>query len=203
MVYRWMQVLAIGSVSLVAGLGCPALAEPVANEAVPADPALVEGLAGAFRTCQLWILNPDSWASGPEVFHEQVGLGSAMGLVEQVDEINQPPEVWRQGSHYWRINSTQRAGFVVVVSDQLPVCHVTGGGDADFQPVVLKVLESASFKGAWREVDEAARGGMVSTTFVSREEPDFTMVLSRVAAPGARRDRVQVVVSASFTPAGE
>ncbi|GAM07117.1 hypothetical protein [Novosphingobium sp. MBES04] len=165
--------------------------------------ALADGLAGALKACRLWVLHPDTWAAGPEPFLKDVGLGDAMGQVRSIAEVNQPPEAWREGNVYWRINATLDAGYVLVVSHRMPICQVTGGGDADLQPTVGEVLASPEFAEAWREVDEATRGDMVLTTFVSREEPDFTMVLSRATAPGARRDRVQVIASASFAPAGE
>ncbi|MED5547228.1 MAG: hypothetical protein VYD90_18500 [Pseudomonadota bacterium] len=165
--------------------------------------ALADGLAGALKACRLWVLHPDIWATGPEPFLKEVGLGDAMGQVRSIAEVNQPPQAWREGNVYWRINSTPDAGYVLVVSHRMPICQVTGGGDVDLQPTVGEVLASPQFTEAWRQVDEATRGDMVSTTFVSREEPDFTMVLSRAAAPGARRDRVQVIASASFAPAGE
>ncbi|WP_226635966.1 hypothetical protein [Novosphingobium profundi] len=172
-------------------------------DALEVRAALSDGLAGALKACRLWVLHPDTWAAGPEPFLKDVGLGDAMGQVRSIAEVNQPPAAWREGNVYWRINSSPDAGYVLVVSHRMPICQVTGGGDADLQPSVGEVLASPEFAEVWREVDEATRGDMVSTTFVSREEPDFTMVLSRADAPGARRDRVQVIASASFAPAGE
>ncbi|MDQ3045157.1 MAG: hypothetical protein M3R06_08420, partial [Chloroflexota bacterium] len=70
------------------------------------------------------MLNPASWADGLGPFVTAVGLGDQMGLVAKVEEVNLPPKQLRRGNRYWRINSTQGAGYVLVVSDQLPMCHV-------------------------------------------------------------------------------
>src|SRR3546814_19338345 len=65
-----------------------------------------------------------------------------MGLVNQIDEASLPPKELRRGNHYWRINSTEKAGYVLVVSDQLPMCHITGGGGTDLQPAIEAVMAS-------------------------------------------------------------
>ncbi|WP_157081004.1 hypothetical protein [Novosphingobium naphthalenivorans] len=160
---------------------------------------LVEGFQGALVGCQEWVLNPASWSSGPGPFMEKVGLGDKMGQVGQTDPVTLPPEPWRKGNHYWRINSLPSAGYVLVVSDRLPICHITGGGSLDLQPVVERVLVSEKFKRDWKEGDTYHREDMVSTTYTSAEEPRFSMVVSRADKAGARLDRVQVVVSASMT----
>ncbi|MBH0112931.1 hypothetical protein I5E68_08205 [Novosphingobium sp. YJ-S2-02] len=71
-----------------------------------------------------------------------------MGQVASVAEVNLPPEAWRAGNIYWRINSTLNAGYVLVVSHRMPICHLTGGGAEDLQPVVVEVLASAEFGSA-------------------------------------------------------
>src|SRR3546814_9173797 len=100
-----------------------ALATPV-----HAQSDLEDGFAGALRGCEEWILDPASWAQGSGPFVAAVGLGDKMGLVNQIDEASLPSKELRRGNHYWRINSTEKAGYVLVVSDQLPMCHITGGG---------------------------------------------------------------------------
>lgn len=102
------------------------------SSAVYASPAhaasdLERGLDGALRGCEEWLLNPASWVEGTGPFVETVGLGQQMGLVDRVEEVNLPPKELRRANHYWRINSTLNAGYVLVVSDQLPMCHITGG----------------------------------------------------------------------------
>jgi hypothetical protein len=41
---------------------------------------LEQGLSGALRGCETWVLDPASWSSGPEPFIKAVGLGAKMGL---------------------------------------------------------------------------------------------------------------------------
>lgn len=170
--------------------------------AVPASAQseLERGFAGALRGCEEWVLNPASWAEGVEPFVSTVGLGNTMGLVESVDEAALPPREWRTSNHYWRINSTAEAGYILIVSDQLPMCHITGGGGSDLQPIVEAVLASDEFQGRWEKVEDASQGDMISTRFRSREEPAFSMVLSRAKEVGQRLDRVQVLASATFEP---
>mgnify|MGYP000106121757 CR=1 FL=1 len=166
--------------------------------AVPANAQsdLEKGFAGALRGCEEWVLNPASWADGLGPFVSAVGLGDKMGLVDSVNEAVLPPRELRVANHYLRINSTADAGYILVVSDQLPMCHITGGGGSDLQPVVESVLESADFQSRWEETEKNAQGDMVSTTYRSREEPAFSIVISRADEPGQRLDRVQVLATA-------
>lgn len=177
------------------------LALLLAAQPAHAEPALEDGLAGALRGCEEWILNPASWAEGTAPFVTTVGLGDRMSLVDRVAEANLPPPPLRASNHYWRINVTPTAGYVLVVSDRLPMCHVTGGGDADLQPIIEALLASAPFKARWTGIAETSRGDMKSTRFRSREEPSFTMTISRAGLPGQRRDRVQVIATGLFEPA--
>lgn len=163
---------------------------------VQAQSELEEGFAGALRGCEEWVLNPTSWVDGIEPFVSAVGLGDKMALVESVEEVVLPPEPLRIANHYWRINSTEGAGFILVVSDQLPMCHITGGGDTDLQPVVHAVLASSDFQKRWEQIDESSTGEMETTVFLNREHPFFQIVISRAKEPGQRLDRVQVLATA-------
>ncbi len=129
-----------------------------------------------------------------------------MGLVEQVEEVSLPPKQLRVANHYWRINATLGAGFVLVVSDQLPMCHITGGGDTDLQPVVNAVIASTSFASRWdlvkeERVEEDINSDMASTVFRSRKQPALSIVISRATQPGQRLDRVQVLATAAYNTA--
>jgi hypothetical protein len=146
--------------------------------AAPADAQsdLEKGFAGALRGCEEWVLNPSSWAEGPQPFISAVGLGNKMGLVESVDEAALPPEEMRVANHYWRINSTPDAGYILVVSDRLPMCHITGGGGSDLQPVIEAVLASSDFNSRWVKIKENMRGDMISTMYRSLRDPSFSIV---------------------------
>ena len=119
-----------------------------------------------------------------------------MGLVAKVEEASLPPPALRRGNRYWRINSTETAGYVLVVS--APMCHITGGGDVDLQPVVEAVLTSADFASRWEAVQQSERRDMATTTFRNRTDPSLSAVISRAKRLGERLDRVQVLVTATY-----
>lgn len=172
----------------------------VAAFAVPAnaEPNLERGFDGALRGCEEWLLNPASWAEGPGPFVKAVGLGNQMGLVERVEEVSLPPKQMRRAMHYWRINSTSTAGYVLVVSDQLPMCHITGGGGADLQPSVQSVLSSLAFNRRWEPQKTSSKADMTTTTFRNRQDPALSIVVSRAKLPAQRLDRVQVLATATY-----
>lgn len=163
-----------------------------------AQSALENGFSGAVRGCEEWILNPASWTEGVDPFITAVGLGGQMGLVDSVNEVSLPPPNLRVANHYWRINSTEDAGYVLVVSDQLPMCHITGGGNSDLQPVIESVLANENFRSRWDKVSDSSRDDMASTTYRNRIEPSFTMIISRAKQPGERLDRVQVLATGTM-----
>lgn len=121
-----------------------------------------------------------------------------MGRVDSVAEVNLPPEEMRRANHYWRINATPTAGYVLVVSDQIPICYITGGGDADLQPVVEAVLASPEFSQRWELVEDRSRDDMISTKFRNHGDQNFSIIISRAELPGGRQDRVQVIATAEL-----
>ena len=163
-----------------------------------ADSELEKGFNGALRGCEEWVLNPASWAQGVEPFISAVGLGDKMALVEQVEEATLPPPQLRRANHYWRINSTAGAGYILIVSDQLPMCHITGGGNDDLQPAIAMVIASTDFSTRWQRTADRSRGEMLSTEFRNRLDPALTMVISHARRPGERLDRVQVLATATY-----
>ena len=163
-----------------------------------AEPNLARGFDGALRGCEEWLLNPASWAEGTGPFIKAVGLGEQMGLVERVEEVNLPPKQLRRANLYWRINSTPTAGYVLVVSDQLPMCHITGGGSADLQPSVQGVLSSPEFSRRWKHQKSGLKGDMATTVFLNRQDPALSITISRSREPGQRLDRVQVLATATY-----
>ena len=165
---------------------------------VRAQSDLQQGFSGALRGCEEWVLNPESWRGGPAPFIAAVGLGDRMGLVDEVDPSTLPPPELRVNNHVWRINSTVGAGYILIVSDKIPMCHITGGGDADLQPVVEAVLASDAFTSRWERVSEETVGDMASTTFRNRKAPAFSIVISRARLADQRLDRVQVLATARW-----
>lgn len=180
----------------------PAIALLLASSPAHAQSDLEIGFSGALRGCEEWLLNPASWADGLGPFVAAVGLGNKMGLVDKVDEAVLPPSNLRTANHYWRINATQSAGYVLIVSDRLPMCHITGGGSEDLQPPVEAVLASADFANRWETVQTASKGEMASTQFRNREDPSLGMIVSRAKMAGQRKDRVQVIATTIFQTKG-
>lgn len=161
-----------------------------------AQSALEDSLSGALRGCQEWVLNPASWVDGPEPFLFVVDLGDRIGLVEAVSEASLPPEELRLANHFWQINSTPDAGYVLVLSDRLPMCHITGGGAVDLQPAAERVLASPEFQKRWEKTEEEIKGEMISSHYRHREHSGFILVASRARTPGQRTDRVQFIATA-------
>lgn len=184
--------LMLGVTTLVAFPGS-ALAQDA-----PIGDLLRRGLDGALRGCEIWVLDPSSWLENPARFLSAVGLPGAVFETEGLPEPLLPPEPFRKGNRYWRINAGADAGYALVVSRDIPMCHITGGGGADFQPTVEGVAASSDFSKRWERTGEEHRDGMVSTLYRLREEPKLSLVLSRADAPNARRDRVQVIATATY-----
>lgn len=159
---------------------------------------LGEGLNGALRGCENWVLKPATWAEGLVQFVIKLGLGNNAGWVQSVDDAALPPKQLRVANHYLRINSTANAGFILIVSDRVPFCHITGGGGTDLQPVVEAFLASSDFKSRWEEIKDQSLSDMASTTFRNRADPKFQMTISRAKKPGERLDRVQVLASGVY-----
>jgi hypothetical protein len=178
---------------IIAVLACSAFAAPAC-----AEPNLEKGFDGALRGCEEWLLNPASWLDGTGPFIEAVGLGEQMGLVDRVEEVNLPPPQLRRANHYWRINSAPNAGYVLVVSDQLPMCHITGGGGVDLQPSIQSVLASDAFNRRWQSDNSTVKNGMATTVFRNKEEPALSITISRAEKAGQRLDRVQVLATAIY-----
>lgn len=168
------------------------------SAAAPASSPLEQGFAGALKGCEEWVLNPASWANGTKPFVEAIGLGESMVLIDAVPDVALPPQKMRAANHSWRINTTTDAGYFLVVSDVLPMCHITGGGQADLQPAVEHVLTSPSFAERWEKIEVVSTGDMVSTHYRHRKFREFEIVVSRAESPGLRTDRVQLLATAGL-----
>ncbi|WP_416356537.1 hypothetical protein ACLNGM_21715 [Aureimonas phyllosphaerae] len=164
----------------------------------PVGDPLRSGLEGALRGCEIWVLDPSSWLDDPTRFLAAVDLGGAVSETESLPEPLLPPEPFRRGNRYWRINAGPSEGYALVVSRDIPMCHITGGGEVDLQPAAEAVVASPDFAERWERIGEERRDGMVSTFFKLREEPKLSLVISRADAPGARRDRAQVIATATY-----
>ena len=163
-----------------------------------AQSELEKGFLGALVGCEEWILDPATWVDGPSPYLAKIGLGPNAGFVSQVSEQNLPPPEFRRANHYLRINSTPTAGFVLVVSDQVPMCHITGGGQTDLEPVVKTVLESPDFAKRWENMSDKTHDDIVTSEFRNRRSHSLSILISRASASGGRVDRVQLIATAQY-----
>lgn len=177
--------------SFILGIAC--LAVPA-----QAQSPLEQGFAGALRGCETWVLQPASWSEGLAPFIAAVGLGDTISLVDRIAQEALPPEPLRVANHYWRINSAPDAGYILVVSDRLPMCHITGGGSVDLQPVTEAILASPAFQARWTPIAEKSEGDLLSSRFRNREDPALTITVSRAQTAGQRTDRVQLLATATY-----
>jgi hypothetical protein len=178
----------VGAVTLALAIAGPARAQS----------DLESGFVGALRGCEAWVLEPAAWADGLDEFASKIGLGNKAGWVQSVEDVALPPKEFRVANHYLRINSTANAGYILVVSDRIPFCHITGGGGTDLEPTVEAVLASDDFKSRWERVKDQSMSDMASTEFRNKDEPKFEIVISRAKKPGERQDRVQVLATAIY-----
>ena len=181
--------------SVIAMLGAFSLC---ASSASGAEPGLATGFSGALKGCQEWVLNPKSWVEGPEPFKAATGLGDRITPLSKVGDFALPPPALRQANHYWRIDATPVAGFVLVTSDRLPMCHITGAGQGDFHTAIASVLAGPAFQAQWEQTGEQLSGELTSTTFRSRAKPTFGLVVSRATQAGERPGGVQLVATAQL-----
>jgi hypothetical protein len=99
--------------------------------------------------------------------------------------------------HYWRVPIGD-GGIYVTASDQLPLCHLAGGGPSDLQPGVAALLSSPAFLSRWKATQSRTQGDIVSTTYLSLRDPKFSLIVSRAAKAGDRTDRVQIIATAQY-----
>lgn len=177
-----------------------AMAAVVFATPVHAEAPLEKGFAGALLGCEEWVLNPASWANGVAPFVTTVGLGEKMEQVAQIDEILLPPPSLRAANRYWRINSTPEASFVLVVSEDLPMCHITGGGAVDLQPAAESVLGAQAFADRWEAIGSETSGEALTTAFRHRKQPALLLLVTHATTAGQPLDRVQVIATASYIP---
>jgi len=164
----------------------------------PGGDRLQPGLEGALRGCEEWILEPASWIDGLAPFLAAVDLG---GLISETDSLPAallPPAELRRGNRYFRIAAGEETGYALVVSSDIPMCHIAGGGSLDLQPTAEDVITTDNFRTRWDETSAETADGIVTTFFRSRAEPKLTLVYSRANTANARRDRAQVIATALY-----
>lgn len=168
--------------------------------AAPADAARISTVvATAVAACEDWILNPDSWTADVAQFPRKNGLADrGLNAVSHIPDVAMPAADLRRGLHHWRVAASDTAGVFVTTSDQLPVCHVAGGGPVDFEPGVEAALASDEFAKHWKAGATQKLDDLVRTDYVSLQNPRMTMLVSRAAQPNQRQDRVQFIATMQY-----
>lgn len=187
--------------ALLVPLAARAQHAPSPQAPPPPDPAAqAAGFDGTLLACESWVLDPTSWSGGQGIapLVELTGLGDKIYPVPGVIDAALPPEEFRTANHYFRVDATRGEGFYLVVSDRLPMCHITGGGVNAMDLAVEQVLASPAFLHRWEEVANATDGGMVSTHYRHRLVPEMEIVISRQQGTGHATDLVQVIATAQY-----
>lgn len=126
-----------------------------------------------------------------------------MGSVDKVSEASLPPHAMRRANHFWRINASADTGYVLVVSDQLPICHITGGGKTDIRSAIAATVITPEFSQHWTKTSEHIANGLVSTEFRSVMDPKFSIIISQPNDSSWSLDRLQVIATAQYQLGGQ
>ncbi|MGN7295545.1 hypothetical protein, partial [Rhizobium sp. SAFR-030] len=130
-------------------------------------------------------------------FLAAIDLGGAVFETESLPEPLLPPDPFRRGNRYWRINVGTHEGYALVVSRDIR-CATSRAAAASTSSQRPKpwpprrtslITGSASAKSAKRAWSRPSS---------DCEEPKLALVLSRASAPNARRDRAQVIATATY-----
>jgi hypothetical protein len=156
-----------------------------------------QAIQTAVAACEAWILDPKTWADDIARFPQKAGLAGRLQLQKSVPEPLLPPPSLRRALHSWRV-PVGSGGVFLTVSDQVPFCHIAGGGPDDFQPGTESALRAFVSSGQWKKGTDETSADIVSTQLVSNRSKKFTMVVSRAARANSRRDRVQVLATAQY-----
>lgn len=181
----------VGAALALLVAGCAAQPEKPLGE-------LEQGFVAALRGCEEWLLNPQSWVKTDAPFLASMGIGDKVSHVETIDEAAKPPKSMQDANRYYEIRPTDTARFYLVVSYQIPMCHISGFSDADLQPVVNTVLSSKVFRERWTQTGEEDRGNIISTWFRNHADKRFNLLVTRSENPGDRTDRTQMMASATL-----
>jgi hypothetical protein len=165
--------------------------------AAPAANSPEVGFNTAVSACESWILDPATWADHIDEFPKRAGLADKLQPQNGVPDVALPPQPLRRALHSWRI-PVGSGGFFLTVSDQLPFCHISGGGPDDFKPGTEAGLKGMLAANRWLKTKESRQDDLLSTELVSAKSKKLTMVVTRAASSGQRTDRVQVLATAQF-----
>lgn len=106
-----------------------------------------------------------------------VNLGDQVSEVTSIpDELN-PPQSLHQGNRSFRIDVSDRAGFALTVSTDIPMYHIVGVGD--FANSLAAVLWSEAFRASWVRSQELDNDSYKSLLFRHRQDNRFHLTLSQ------------------------
>ena len=164
---------------LLLGLAIVLMAQPVRAQDGPTRGAIEAGLAGVLRGCETWILDPKSWADGPAPFLAAMRLGDRVSEVASIPDDLKPPQRLRKGNRSFRIDVSDRAGFALTVSTEIPMCHIVGVGFGDFVSATDAVLATEAFGASWARIGEKDEGSSHSVIFRLRRSERLALTLSQ------------------------
>ena len=156
-----------------------------------------DGFGTAVAACESWILEPATWADHVNEFPKRAGLAGRLELQNAIPDVALPPPQLRQALHSWRV-PVGSGGFFLTVSDQLPFCHIAGGGPDDFEPGAEAALKSMLAGNRWLKTKDTRQADLLSTELVSSRSKRLTMILTRAASAKLRTDRVQVIATLQY-----
>lgn len=195
---RW-SVLGAG-IRYFACLALALTAQPVLGAEMRTQQEIATGLAGVLRGCETWVLDPASWIDGTTPFLEAMNLGEQVSEVASIPDHLKPPTSLRKGNRSFRIDVNDRAGFALVVSTEIPMCHIVGVGFGDFGTAITVVLESEAFRESWHQLKELDHGSSQSIVFRHRQDNRLELTLSQPNPPATRALTIRLLATAVFDP---
>ena len=176
---RRLAALCIGLAGLApAG---PLLAQ---DQALPDTAGAIDA---ALLGCERWVLFPAIWAEDTTLgaFEDSLGPPTAVTRLAELDEAFLPPTDMRHANHYWRITATDGTMVNLVVSDRLPICHITASGAGEVEAATRGLTDTPGFTARWKAESDDSRPGMRSILYRNREDEGMVAVVSHTTQGGS------------------
>ena len=176
------------------------LVQPASGQVLQAEGAIEAGFAGALRGCEAWILDPIRWVDGPAPFLTAIQLGDQVSEVASIPDDLKPPPNLRKGNRSFRIDVSDRAGFAMTVSTEIPMCHIVGIGFGDFASAARTVLATRAFNASWERLGQRDERSSHSVFFQHRRDNRLELTLSQPRRDPERSRTIHLVGTAVYDP---
>lgn len=183
---RLIAALTVASLSLAS---IPAKAE---------TSQLKSAMMAGITACQMWILEPSTWAESPKNFASKAGLSEKLNKVDAVPNGIFPSQLVASSTYFWRVDAGSGNGVFVAASDTSPVCNVAGGGPSDFEPDAELLVTDIKQGRDWKSEAHKTKADMATDTFNFSADAKGQLIISRAARPGDRTDRVQFIATVLY-----